>query len=67
MRVVRRWFEMAVDRTLLLLADRRGATTAEYALLLTLVAVALIGVLTDLRNVLIQKIQQIINSLGGAG
>jgi Flp pilus assembly pilin Flp len=44
----------------------RGAATAEYALLLTLVVVVLIGVLTELGAVLVQRVQEIVMQLGGA-
>lgn len=44
-----------------------GATTAEYALILALVAVVLIGVLTELGGVLQQRIRDIIQSIQGAG
>jgi Flp pilus assembly pilin Flp len=43
----------------------RGAATAEYALLLALVVVVLIGVLTELGAVLVQRIQEIVVQLGG--
>ncbi len=43
----------------------RGAATAEYALLLALVVVVLIGVLTELGAVLVQRIQEIVVELGG--
>lgn len=44
----------------------RGAATAEYALLLALVVVVLIGVLTELGAVLVQRIQEIVVQLGGS-
>lgn len=43
--------------------DQRGATTAEYALLLALVVVILIGTLSQLGQALNGKLQDIINSL----
>jgi len=43
----------------------RGAATAEYALLLALVVIVLIGVLTELGAVLVQRIQEIVMQLGG--
>lgn len=54
-------------RTMLrrLLASRKGVATAEYALLLALVVVVLIGVLTELGAVLVQRIQEIVAQLGG--
>jgi Flp pilus assembly pilin Flp len=45
--------------------SQRGVATAEYALLLALVVVVLIGVLTELGAVLVQRIQEIILQLGG--
>lgn len=44
---------------------QRGAATAEYALLLALVVIVLIGVLTELGAVLVQRIQEIVVQLGG--
>jgi Flp pilus assembly pilin Flp len=44
----------------------RGAATAEYALLLALVVIVLIGILTELGAVLVQRIQEIVVQLGGA-
>lgn len=46
-----------------LLGGCRGATTAEYALILALVVVILIGSLTSLGSTLNAKLQGIINSL----
>ncbi len=46
-----------------LLGDARGATTAEYALLLALVVVILISSLSALGNTLNGKLQGIISSL----
>lgn len=51
----------------LALMDERGATTAEYALILALVAVVLIGALSQLGMALSSKIQSIADTLGGAG
>ncbi|MFO7941154.1 MAG: Flp family type IVb pilin [Bacillota bacterium] len=42
---------------------RRGAATAEYALILALVAIALIGSLTSLREALDSQITEIVNDL----
>jgi len=47
-------------------ARTRGAATAEYALLLALVVVVLIGVLTELGAVLVERIQEIVVQLGGS-
>jgi Flp pilus assembly pilin Flp len=44
-------------------SDERGATVAEYALVLVLVAVALIVVLGDLGEALELKIQSVIDRL----
>lgn len=46
-------------------AGQRGATTAEYALLLALVVITLIGTLTTLGGALNAKLQSIINNLNG--
>lgn len=46
--------------------EERGATTAEYALLLALVVITLIGTLTTLGSALNAKLQSIINNLNGA-
>ncbi len=47
------------------LTGQRGATTAEYALLLALVVITLIGTLTTLGGALNAKLQTIINNLNG--
>lgn len=47
------------------LGEERGATVAEYALVLVIVAVALITVLTDLRAALEEKINGIISEIRG--
>ncbi len=44
---------------------QRGATTAEYALLLALVVITLIGTLSALGGALNSKLQGIINNLNG--
>lgn len=46
---------------------QRGATTAEYALILALVVIVLISTLTQLGNVLKAKLMEIINQLSSAG
>jgi Flp pilus assembly pilin Flp len=46
--------------------SERGAATAEYALLLALIVIVLIGVLTELGAVLVERIQEIVLQLGGA-
>ncbi|HHY39470.1 MAG TPA: Flp family type IVb pilin [Clostridia bacterium] len=43
--------------------DERGVTVAEYALVLTLVVVALIGTLTRLGDVLKTRLEEIISDL----
>lgn len=45
----------------------KGAATAEYALLLALIVIVLVGTLTTLGNVLNQKLQRIIDQLTQAG
>lgn len=50
----------------LVLQDARGATTAEYALLLALVVIVLIGTLRGLGAALDGKISDIITSIGNA-
>ena len=49
------------------LRGERGAASAEYALLLALVVIVLIGVLTDLGDVLRTRLEDIIGELEGAG
>ncbi len=55
------WFRGAAA-----LRGERGAATAEYALLVTLVALGLVVALGNLREALVAKIQSIINQLNGA-
>jgi Flp pilus assembly pilin Flp len=56
---------MSFTRALVALCrGRRGATTAEYALILALVVVILIGVLNDLGLALTTKLRHIISQLG---
>lgn len=50
-----------------LVSNCRGATTTEYALLLALVVVTLIGTLSALGTVLNDKLGAIIQELGRAG
>nr|MBO2508536.1 Flp family type IVb pilin [Bacillota bacterium] len=47
--------------------SQRGATTAEYALVLALVAIALIGVLGQLGQALDMRLDEIIDQISGAG
>ncbi|MDP2871756.1 MAG: Flp family type IVb pilin [Bacillota bacterium] len=54
------------SRIACLFRSQRGAATAEYALLLALVVIVLIGVLTELGAVLVERIQEIVVQLGGA-
>ena len=49
------------------LAGQRGASTAEYALILTLVVVILISTLSTLGAVLDEKLRDIILQIQGAG
>ncbi|MCL6449674.1 MAG: Flp family type IVb pilin [Acetobacteraceae bacterium] len=48
-------------------ASPEGATTTEYALLLALVVVVLIGTLSALGSVLNEKLQEIIDEISHAG
>ncbi|MGI6663688.1 MAG: Flp family type IVb pilin [Bacillota bacterium] len=57
------WWDQALWRLTKLLSDEQGATVAEYALVLVLVAVALIVVLGDLGEALELKIQSVIDKL----
>lgn len=61
------WGKYWWHRLGLVLQDARGATTAEYALLLALVVIVLIGTLTGLGDVLNNKINSIISEIGDAG
>lgn len=45
------------------LTCHRGATTAEYALILALIVIALMGTLGELRNALAGKLQEVIQEL----
>ncbi len=56
-------WETALTRFKKVFSDDRGATVAEYALVLVLVAVALIGVLTTLGGALQERIQHVIDRL----
>jgi Flp pilus assembly pilin Flp len=58
--------ERLVSRLKEISNDEAGATVAEYALVLVLVTVAVIGVLGELGGTLRTKILQIVNQLGGA-
>lgn len=51
---------------LALLWESRGATTAEYALLLALVVIILIGTLSQLGQALNGRLQDIISSINSA-
>ena len=59
------WKERVLCRLCSAPGDESGATVAEYALVLVLVTVAVIGVLTQLGVTLEGKINNIIDSLGG--
>ncbi len=48
-------------------SGERGATTTEYALILALVVVVLIGSLSSLGAVLQERLQEIIAQIQGAG
>jgi len=62
---IRMWLDKALSDVLKTWADEQGATVAEYALVLVIVAVALITVLTDLRAALEEKINGIISEIRG--
>lgn len=55
-----------VERVRSALKDSAGTTVSEYALVLALVTVAVIGVLTSLGTTLKDKITDVIGSLNGA-
>ena len=57
--------EKILTRLRAALGDETGATVAEYALVLVLVTVTVIGVLTQLGSTLQARIQDIVDSLGG--
>ncbi|HHY44586.1 MAG TPA: Flp family type IVb pilin [Firmicutes bacterium] len=59
------WWDRALSRLAKIWSDEQGATVAEYALVLVIVAVALITVLTDLRAALEDKINGIICEIRG--
>ncbi|HLS88463.1 MAG TPA: Flp family type IVb pilin [Sphingobacteriaceae bacterium] len=61
------WGRYWLYRLGLVLRDARGATTAEYALLLALVVIVLIGTLGALGQALDVKINGIIDDIGNAG
>jgi Flp pilus assembly pilin Flp len=61
--IVQLQFSRLVNWLRRLLGNDRGATVAEYALVLVLVAVALIGVLTTLGDALRNRIQDVIDKL----
>jgi Flp pilus assembly pilin Flp len=56
------WLAGKVNRVF---GDESGTTVAEYALVLVLVSVAVIGVLTTLGTTLKDKIMAIVTKLGG--
>ncbi|HHY76513.1 MAG TPA: Flp family type IVb pilin [Firmicutes bacterium] len=57
------WLDKALSDVLKTWADEQGATVAEYALILVLIAVALITVLGDLGRALQDRIQEVIMKL----
>ena len=61
MRMHREW--MARQWWRVQLAKERGAATAEYALILALVVVVLIGTLTTLGDALTDKLSEIVTDL----
>jgi pilus assembly protein Flp/PilA len=48
-------------------ADEAGATAIEYGLVATLIAVAIIGVLTTLGLNLVDKANEVVDAIGEAG
>ncbi len=60
---IRMWLDKALSDVLKTWADEQGATVAEYALILVLIAVALITVLGDLGRALQDRIQEVIMKL----
>lgn len=63
---VRKGFRGKMGAIISFMSGTRGATTAEYALLLALVVVILIGTLSQLGEALNGKLQEIISSLNTA-
>ncbi|HHX29189.1 MAG: Flp family type IVb pilin [Bacillota bacterium] len=59
----RLWWEKAVSRFAEVWSDEQGATVAEYALILVLIAVALITVLGELGRALEDRIRNVIEEL----
>ena len=64
---IRSLWETTLTRFKKVLSDEKGATVAEYALVLVLVAVALIGVLGGLKDALETQIERVITDLNNAG
>lgn len=60
------WKERVLCRLCSVPRDESGATVAEYALVLVLVSIAVIGVLGELGGTLRTKILDIMEQLGGA-
>jgi len=63
MKKLEKWFDTGYLRLWSYLRSDRGASTTEYALLLTLVVVVLIGSLTALGAALRDKLNSIVTSL----
>ena len=51
------------DRLTERMSNDRGATAVEYGLIVTLIAVVIIGVVTNIGTLLNQKFQQVVNAL----
>ena len=64
---VRNLFERLSRNAWRLVASEKGASTAEYALILTLIVVMLISTLSTLGSVLDEKLRDIITQIQGAG
>lgn len=59
MRRFRYWYQ----RCLQVLYSSRGATTAEYALILALIVIALMGTLENLKDAVAGKLEEVIQKL----
>ena len=57
------WWNRVLSRVAKAWADEQGATVAEYALILVLIAVALITVLKELGEALYARIEDVITKL----
>ncbi len=64
---VRLWKDRVVGRVKSVLSGEQGATVSEYALVLALVTVAVIGALTSLGDAIGQKLGSIADTLTSTG